>query len=207
MLDFAKIHAQFFRHNLLNHGLNCWQLTSVSESNADIGFPSVWVCFSQQGMTLNLSYFIEKNCGIVLQDLNSQDFLRKDFLWEDNCLELFFELSDEKGYFEVNVSPTGSFNAYEFEDYRSPDVMPPRQALNLDVGCLFAEDKESWYIRQFHIRLNHYYQYFAHHKPYLCHVSKINPTAILYQADKPIFYAVNHASPPDFHNKHHWLSF
>lgn len=207
MLDFSTVHAQFFYNNVSNDGLKCWQLTGISEINADVCFPDVWVCVSQQGMTLNLSYFIEKNCGIVLQDLNSQQYTRKDFLWESNCLELFFELSGEKTYFEVNVNPTGSFNAYEFEDYRSPDVMPPLQALNLDVGHLLVKDKENWYIGHFDIRLNHHYQHFAHHKPYLCHVSKINPTVILYQDNEPIFYAVNHAIPPDFHNKHYWLSF
>lgn len=35
-------------------------------------------------------------------------------------------------------------------------------------------------------------------------VQKINPCVILYKNKTPIFYAQNHANPPDFHNQDFW---
>lgn len=35
-------------------------------------------------------------------------------------------------------------------------------------------------------------------------IGKINPTAILYRDGAPIFYAAQHADPPDFHDKTFW---
>jgi hypothetical protein len=43
---------------------------------------------------------------------------RKDRLWEDTCLELFLGTVDSGEYREVNLSPSGHWNAYRFTRYR-----------------------------------------------------------------------------------------
>ncbi|MEZ5514506.1 MAG: DOMON-like domain-containing protein [Steroidobacteraceae bacterium] len=44
---------------------------------------------------------------------------RRDELWRHTCCELFVRLPARKKYFEFNFSPSGSWAAYEFDDYRS----------------------------------------------------------------------------------------
>ncbi|OWY67705.1 hypothetical protein B7486_30065 [cyanobacterium TDX16] len=43
---------------------------------------------------------------------------RKDELWQQTCLEFFLGIEDFPQYWEFNLSPTGDWNIYHFEDYR-----------------------------------------------------------------------------------------
>lgn len=40
-------------------------------------------------------------------------------LWQHSCFELFFAMSGDSAYWEVNLSPKGDWNIYRFTDYRS----------------------------------------------------------------------------------------
>jgi hypothetical protein len=44
---------------------------------------------------------------------------RQHNLWATTCLEIFFGSSASTAYWEVNLSPTGHWNFYHFDDYRS----------------------------------------------------------------------------------------
>lgn len=44
---------------------------------------------------------------------------RADGLWQRTCCELFVKREGEEGYFEFNLSPSGHWAAYAFEDYRA----------------------------------------------------------------------------------------
>ena len=48
-----------------------------------------------------------------------------DYLWEQNCLECFIG-GQGNAYIEINASPSGQYAVYQFDGYRSPNVMPPR---------------------------------------------------------------------------------
>ncbi len=43
---------------------------------------------------------------------------RSDGLWKHTCLELFASSPTRPGYVELNVSPSGAWNAYRFDAYR-----------------------------------------------------------------------------------------
>ncbi|NHC36833.1 DOMON-like domain-containing protein [Scytonema millei] len=43
---------------------------------------------------------------------------RKDELWQQTCLEFFLGIEGSPQYWEFNLSPTGDWNIYYFEDYR-----------------------------------------------------------------------------------------
>jgi len=43
---------------------------------------------------------------------------RQDRLWEETCLELFLGTADSEVYWELNLSPSGHWNAYRFDRYR-----------------------------------------------------------------------------------------
>jgi len=44
---------------------------------------------------------------------------RRDELWKTTCFEVFAGFAGRKGYREFNMSPSGHWAAYDFDDYRS----------------------------------------------------------------------------------------
>ena len=44
---------------------------------------------------------------------------RRDELWKTTCFEAFFGWEKEPSYWEFNLSPSGNWNCYCFESYRS----------------------------------------------------------------------------------------
>lgn len=46
---------------------------------------------------------------------------RVDYLWEKTCFEAFIGSSGKSDYIELNISPSGDWNIYEFRDYRKPE--------------------------------------------------------------------------------------
>lgn len=162
--------------------------------------PKIQVIVSTQKDTLQLSYYIEQ-CDWLNVSYHPTDKLeRQDFLWEEHCLECFFDLQGGAGksYFELNFSPNGAFNLYRFDDYRSPSTLPPMRA----DGSVTVNKNEHIYQNQ--ITINVYHLGVTLDGIKQMNINNINPTATLYHNGTPIFYASCHASPPDFHNKAFW---
>lgn len=158
--------------------------------------PRVHVVASTQGDTLQLSYHVERCDWLDFPLCPTDEPVRRDFLWENHCLECFFDLqnTDTKSYFEMNYSPKGAFNLYCFDDYRTPSTLPPVWA-DGSVMVMAEPHPPAFYVYHLNIKLGSINQ---------MNISNINPAAILYRDGTPIFYAVQHASPPDFHNKAFW---
>lgn len=154
---------------------------------------SIDVVASTQDTFLYLSYFVNQ------EDATRQTFdklIRADFLWEKTCLECFFDFGQE-GYFELNFTPTGEYNLYRFDSYRMPDTMPPVWAQGkLDI--VNGINVDGYTVYHLSVQLD---------DGIMDNLYNINPTAIIYHGDTPSFYAVRHASPPDFHNKDFWQEF
>ncbi len=80
---------------------------------------------------LNLSGSIARtNHRLVLQyelfDDNSQVFMpaakspsRQHDLWKTTCFEFFIAVQSDRQYWEFNLSPSGDWNVYRFNDYRA----------------------------------------------------------------------------------------
>lgn len=151
---------------------------------------SVDVVASVQGDCLGLSYFLK---GDVDFDVSPTTLHRADFLWEKTCLECFFDLGQEE-YFELNFSGQGEYNLYHFDSYRTPSTLPPRWAEGF-VFTLGGTPIAGYQVCHVGVKLDN-----VHHLT----VHAINPTAILYKDGTPLFYAVEHANPPDFHDKRFW---
>ncbi|MGK7925705.1 MAG: DOMON-like domain-containing protein [Spirulina sp.] len=43
---------------------------------------------------------------------------RKHELWQETCFEFFLRLQNSPQYWEFNLSPSGHWNVYHFDDYR-----------------------------------------------------------------------------------------
>lgn len=172
------------------------QLTATSDDAPAI---SVAISFGQDFACL--SYFIECTDWLHLTQTGNQN-TRQDYLWEQNCLECFFEFANQTDYIEMNFAPNpindgnNHFNLYHFDDYRTPSILPPRQ-ISGQVVAICPDHLQTGNTHTYHLKVIFNHQYTPS-------ISKINPCVILYQNSQPIFYATHHANPPDFHNKAFW---
>lgn len=188
-MDFKKSHQHTFWGDVTPDESCHFELTPHTSELSQID-----VVASVQGDCLQLSYFIQGDW--VKNEFRSSHLIQADFLWEKNCLECFFDLGQDE-YFELNFTPTGEYNLYHFDSYRTPDTLPPVQA----DGVVFVADGGS--ILDYHV----YHLGIKLHNVRTLSIHKIHPTAILYHDGKPTFYAVSHANPPDFHDKNFWQNF
>lgn len=190
----ATRHQQFF-WGKSSPQIYCQPLHATSAKDA----PDISVAFSinHTDNALCLSYGIKHRAWLDFNEsstmLTACD-VRQDYLWEQNCLECFFDFGDA-GYIEMNFSPKGVFNLYQFSRYRTPDALPPQRADgHLQMACP-TDDAHACHIYHLKILL----------KQDISQLHKIHPCVILYHDGQPIFYAHQHASPPDFHDKTFWL--
>lgn len=63
---------------------------------------------------------------------------RTDELWRHTCCELFLALPGQCGYREYNFSPSGAWQAYDFDDYRSRRRLAAVQTPS--IACESAPD-------------------------------------------------------------------
>lgn len=99
--------------------------------NADPVPPPVTIAGSLErlsgpsGDRLTLVYRLEGDLSTVAIAPEVAVPERRDRLWQTTCLECFLGLAGSARYWEVNVSPAGHWNIYQFEDYRQgmqPDL-------------------------------------------------------------------------------------
>ena len=213
MLHFLTSHAQVFYEDDLPAHAKCVELVGSSSQILKQDAPRVWVCISQISNVLNLSFFIEKhnieknNHHFDFPDFSIRNTEVTDFLWQDTCLECFFS-NGKENYIEINASPNGAYAIYQFDGYRTPNQLPPQHA----KGYQFYWQRDDLNLPNFyhrHINLLSHQELGA--RILIVTMEAINPCVILYQTingeKQPIYYAVNHANPPDFHDKTHLISF
>lgn len=87
---------------------------------------SVEITGSDEGILMNFDL-------LNLQAIDWPSFeslRRKDEIWRDTCFECFLGQADSAAYLELNISPSGAWNCYAFDDYRQG--MRPSDLLTLD---------------------------------------------------------------------------
>lgn len=113
---------------------------------------------------------------------------RKDELWKSTCFEAFL-FYNEPDYIEINISPSGAWNAYSFSSYRKGMVMT--EDLNLTHLSSSHSDRE------FHLEAC--FDYSVKKYPYsiqLCSILEDSNTEEL------SYWALDHDNDkPDFHLK------
>ncbi|KAA8731141.1 DOMON-like domain-containing protein [Acinetobacter qingfengensis] len=123
---------------------------------------------------------------------------RCDFLWEHTCFEIFIGFAQQDQYREINLSPTLAWQAYQFEEYRYPEQIPPLTATDIELVDLqrtnfglTATLDLSQLLNHDQIKLQDLY---------------FGLSAVINTAQQQHFFAMQHSSPqPDFHNKRDWL--
>lgn len=148
--------------------------------------------------TLNVGYWLrDPNQLLEIAPLVA-GHPRQDFLWENTCFEIFIGVKGEDYYREINLAPSQAWQAYQFEEYRYPEDMPPQAAYDIELNQL----KKTHYGLNVSIDLTEFM---------LVHKLKwsdlfIGLSAVLKTAKATHYYAMQHSSPnADFHNKRDWL--
>lgn len=84
------------------------------------------VCPDDHG--LRLSWMVEDRLGVIDWPVVSEEPGRRDGLWEGTCLEAFRGGADAASYEELNVSPAGHWQIYDFFEYRAGCRVDPAVA-------------------------------------------------------------------------------
>ena len=74
----------------------------------------------RKGLTLQINYLLEYKQGFdLLWPKPVEAAERRDGLWQSTCLELFVGSISTSPYWELNLCPSGHWNWYRLESYRS----------------------------------------------------------------------------------------
>jgi hypothetical protein len=78
------------------------------------------VDFQISANQLTIAYYLTGATNhILFLDQSPSQSDRADELWKSTCFEWFLKSSHSKKYWEFNVAPTGRWNFYELDDYRT----------------------------------------------------------------------------------------
>ncbi len=69
--------------------------------------------------SLLISWELRGRLKNILLPEQSAAPLRRDQLWEESCFEFFAAPTGSSQYWEVNLSPSGDWNVYAFNEYRA----------------------------------------------------------------------------------------
>ena len=183
-----------------------------------VSMPAITASVSVVDGAVQVSFVVEKTCHtqdvFAVADLDETakrlSMRRADFLWQQDCFECFIGQADTPAYLEINANTAGEFNSYQFDDYRTPDVMPPVANHAYDVQSFVHQDEVAFCFG-FEV-VNFQAVNEATETTTSIDVArlKINPAVILYPVIDgqavPIYYAYQHAVPPDFHQQAVWQS-
>jgi hypothetical protein len=64
-------------------------------------------------------FTIQGPIDTIIMPLHQRSPLRRDNLWKHTCLELFIHPPASRAYTELNITPSGHYNLYRFDDYRT----------------------------------------------------------------------------------------
>jgi hypothetical protein len=67
---------------------------------------------------LALKYQLQGDLSLIFFPNIESIPLRQDNLWKTTCFEFFISPRTVSSYYEVNLSPNGSWNVYRFDSYR-----------------------------------------------------------------------------------------
>jgi len=110
---------------------------------------------------------------------------RADELWKTTCFEAFVQPLNSKHYWELNLSSSGNWNVYKFEDYRLPQL--PKADLEAQLTRMLSADNEI--DAEFRLPL-------GGGQHFRCGLSAV---VELKNAEK-VYFATHHAgAKPDFH--------
>jgi hypothetical protein len=177
-------------------------LKPFQETPATQGY-TIFAGVRWQQNLLQFSYEIRGNLHLILWPEVVSSPGQRDGLWQTTCLEAFIARSDQSGYLEINLSPSGESAVYAFTDYRvhSTEFALPEAIDSLELPKFTCEKKSQLFSLQAELDLRDYE--FAQ----LNQASELRfgLTAVIEHQDRSkAYFALDHVrispeSKPDFH--------
>ena len=147
---------------------------------------------------IKLGFWVNDPNQSIIWNLPAAGQPRRDFLWERTCFELFIGVKDEDFYREINLSDSGEWQAYQFEEYRYPEYMPPVPAQDIELVALQRT--------KFGLTATVDINPFLHQRQVKIKDVFIGLSAVIATPQKQHFFAMQHSGrQADFHNKRDWL--
>lgn len=207
----VKVNAKIVRQPALQLQLT-YQITLPSQMLANqLAWPT-W----QQARAGFADYLWEETC---LECFFSGDTLSD---------EAATEIQDAEPYIEINANPDGRYALYKFKSYRQPATLPPTPLYEADGYTrasiewtdntntqdiiqkpLFDKSSEAYSLHCYERGFNVPLVEFPNQKYVIANtiIEQIHPCVILQLGETTLYFASNHASPPDFHNRNYWPKF
>ena len=147
---------------------------------------------------LNVGYWLRDPNQLIQFPELVASHPRQDFLWEKTCFEIFVGVKEQDFYGEINLSHSQAWQAYAFEEYRYPEIMPPVTSEDIKLNQL----KRTHYGLNVSLDLT---EFMLKHKLKWDDLF-LGLSAVLNTSQGEHFFAMQHSSPnADFHNKRDWL--
>jgi hypothetical protein len=73
---------------------------------------------ARQSNVLTIRFLLEGNLAEVIIPEPAEQPSRKGELWKETCFEFFIAAPESPEYREFNLSPSGDWNVWRFDDYR-----------------------------------------------------------------------------------------
>lgn len=157
------------------------QTVSLKEFNQESpAMREILFSWEADNSSLQLSYLVTASDGLVWPSQNSDE--RTYELWRSTCLEFFVKKINTDEYLEFNFCPSGRWDIYHFDSYRSPSS--PRR---IELKAPIIKQSATTLVVEIEIPWQH-------------SEVLINPTAVIEDANGIHYFAYKHASAkPDFH--------
>ena len=152
--------------------------------------------FLESTSKFKIDYEISGDLPSIAWPLELKGAPRMDDLWNHTCLEAFFSVHGKEGskYEEINCSPSGAWNAYEFSSYR----LGMASAKDITVRLENAQREST--SAQFQVDIN---------TGFPCKVDSFALAAVIeFTNGNKSYWAIKHPpGKPDFHNRSFWINF
>ena len=147
---------------------------------------------------LNVGYWLRDPNQLIQFPELVASHPRQDFLWEKTCFEIFIGVKDQDFYREINLSPSQAWQAYQFDEYRYPEQIPPLPSHDIDLVQL----KKTHFGLSASVDLT---MFMSEHQLRWTDLF-VGLTAVIQTNKQTHYFAMQHSGAlPDFHNKHDWL--
>ena len=94
-----------------------FSLQPFSETDASVNL-QITGTINRQAHLLNIRYLLSGELSQVAIAAPADQPARQHELWQTTCFEFFLGLQGSDRYWEFNLSPSGDWNVYRFDNYR-----------------------------------------------------------------------------------------
>ncbi len=97
------------------------------------------------GQVLHVTFDLKDPEQKISLDVKKKAFGRRDQLWKTTCFEFFLAMKKTKAYWEFHLAPTGDWNVYFLEDYRTN--LKEEKRIVSRFPCVFDRSKNGLIVK------------------------------------------------------------